>query len=137
MATHKKNKNKSALPKERVFVEKDDDTEYGMVVKKLGGSRFMVKLNLQEKEVMARVCGKFRKGGMKKKNMVEIGTIVLVGLRDYQDSIVDIIHVYTPEEARRMKKENTIIFDTTNITPEIGGGGETQEEDMPFEFGDI
>jgi translation initiation factor 1A len=131
-----RNKNPS-VQKERKFIEKDDDTEYGLVIKKLGGSRFLVKLNLQEKEIIARVCGKFRKGGAKKNNWVDVGTVVLVGLRDYQDTIVDIIHVYDSNEVRRLRKDGIIVFDNTGIQDENTVQTEQEESDIPFDFEDI
>lgn len=94
---------------ERTILWKDDDHEYGLVKKVLGGSRFLIRLNLQEKEVVGRLCGKLKKGSVKKSNWVTINTWVLVGLRDYQDSTVDIVHVYTDSEVRRMKKDGTLV----------------------------
>jgi translation initiation factor IF-1 len=67
----------------RRLEEKDDDTEYGLVTKVLGGCRFMVRLNLQNKEVLAHLRGKFTKGVNKKDNIVEVNSVVLVSLRDF------------------------------------------------------
>ena len=41
---------------------------------------------------------------MRKKVWVSAGDIVLVGLREYQDDKVDIIHKYNADEARNLKQ---------------------------------
>lgn len=40
---------------------------------------------------------------MRKKIWVAIGDIILVGLRDFDDSNADVIHKYKAEEARNLK----------------------------------
>ena len=100
---------KEVVKTERSILTKDDDHEYGLVTKVLGGSRFLIRLNLQETQVVGRLCGKFKKGSAKKANWVAANTWVLVGLRDYQDNAVDIVHVYNDSEVRRMKKDGTLI----------------------------
>jgi initiation factor 1A len=100
---------KEVAKTERLILTKDDDHEYGLVTKVLGGSRFLIRLNLQETQVVGRLCGKFKKGSAKKANWVSANTWVLVGLRDYQDNAVDIVHVYTDSEVRRMKKDGTLV----------------------------
>lgn len=118
---------------ERKLLEKDEQSEYAIVTKKLGSGRFLVKLNLQNKEIMARVCGKFRKGSMKKNNMVDIGSIVLVGMREFQENNVDIIYVYNDREVRNLKKEEKIIFDIENDN----GENNLKIEEDTFVFEDI
>ena len=44
------------------------------------------------------------RGKMRKKVWVSAGDIVLVGLREYQDDKVDIIHKYNADEARNLKQ---------------------------------
>jgi translation initiation factor 1A len=125
----KKDKCKKNHPPEKTdrrFLQKDNDTEYALVTKKLGNGRFSVKLNLQNNEVTGRLCGKFRHGGNKKTNFVDIDSVVLVGIRDFQENIVDIIYVYTHEEVRKMKKDNILgeemsTQDTMNSTIDDSG----------------
>lgn len=90
-------------PQRPLLFKEDDVTEYGRVTRILGNGRFTVKM--ENKEVIGRLCGKFRKGINKKNNIVGIGTVVLVGLRDFQENTTDIIHVYTDEEVRRLVKQ--------------------------------
>lgn len=118
----------------RKLAEKGDDTNYGMVTKVLGNSHFMVKLNMENKEVYARLCGKFRKGSKKRENFVNVNSVVLVGLRDFEDDKVDIIHVYKPEEVRQLKKSGQYIEES------MRDADDTQaviEEDTPFDFEEI
>lgn len=128
-----KGRKRYIAPKEdRKLLEADDDHNYGVVTKKLGNGRFMVRLNLQNKEVMARVCGKFRHGASKKNNWVEVGAVVLVGLRDFQDNTVDIVHVYTAEETRKLRKTGMLIDDVPEETV-----AEQEPEEETFNFEDI
>merc|ERR1719273_660948 len=72
------------------------------------------------------------RGKMRKKVWVNKGDIILLGLRDYQDSKADVIHKFKPEEIRELKKRKEL--------PEReafqAGGGEEKEE-TPYDFGDI
>lgn len=113
----------------RSLIYKNDDTEYGIVTKKLGNGRFKVRLNLKKEEVIGRLCGKFRKGSSKKQNWVDIDSVVLVGIRDFQENTVDIIHVYDSNEARQLRKSGEIIDISDAIKRE-----EIFEEDQPFIF---
>lgn len=120
----------------RALVEKNDNTEYGLVTKKLGSSRFCVKLNMQNKEVIARVRGKFRHSREKKINWIDINSVVLVGLRDYQDNIVDIIYVYNNDEIRQLKKIGEFVEESIRADSIIDG--ETPDDDnCGFDFDEI
>jgi translation initiation factor 1A len=118
----------------RNLAQKGDYTNYGMVTKVLGNCHFMVKLNMENREVYARLCGKFRKGSNKRDNYVNLNSVVLVALRDFEDDKVDIIHVYKPEEVRQLKKSGEYIEESMRDSDDT----ETRvEEDTPFDFEDI
>ncbi len=127
-----KKPNKNTTVKEaRSLLIKTDDHEYGVVSKKLGNGRFLIKLNLTNKEVVGRLCGKFRVKSQKKNNWVDVDTVVLVGLRDFQDDVVDIVHVYTPEEVRTLKRDGEYLEETgTRENKEV-------EDDVGFDFNSI
>ncbi len=133
----KKNKKQKNHPVSvvRKLVEKDDDTEYGLVTKKLGDGRFTVRLNLQNKEVIGRLCGKFRHGGAKKSKWVDINSVVLVGLRDYQDNIVDIVNVYTSDEVRQLKKSGAFVEESVRDDDDDQTDLDPPQEE--FDFGEI
>lgn len=103
---------------QRVLSLKDDDHNYGYVTKKLGGSRFAIKLNLSEKTIIGRLCGKFKYKSNKKNNWVDIGTVVLVGMREFQDNVADIVHVYTSEEVRQLRRMGELVEDTERTVDE-------------------
>ncbi len=76
---------------------KDEDQEYAQVSKMLGNGR----LEATCFDGTSRLChirGKFRK-----RVWINAGDIVLLGLREYQDGKADVIHRYSPEEARTLK----------------------------------
>lgn len=132
-----KKANKKNIPQQQRFlVLKTDDTEYGIVTKKLGSGRFSIRLNMQNREVIGRLCGKFRKGSQKTTNWVDIGTVVLVGLRDFQENIVDIIHVYEVSEIRQLKKSGDFVEETLRIDNE-NGSVDMPEDEIPFDFDEI
>jgi translation initiation factor 1A len=113
----------------RSLIYKDNDTEYGVVTKKLGNGRFTIKINVLNREVTGRLCGKFRKGAMKKNNWVDIDSVVLVGIRNFQNDIVDIVYVYESSEVRQLKKEDKLLDFNLNDK-------DNQDDDV-FDFAEI
>jgi initiation factor 1A len=121
----------------RPLQEKDDNTEYGLVTKVLGGCRFIVKLNMQNKEVLGHLRGKFTKGVNKKDNIVEINSVVLVSIRDFDDKVVDIIHVYKPDEIRQLKKSGQFVEQSVRGETDIGDDYYSENNDDVFDFTEI
>lgn len=93
------------------------------------------------------------RGKMRKRVWVNAGDIILVSLRDYQDSKADVIAKYTPDEARSLKAygelpESTKINET-DLYDEEGDGGidfqdvssdsenEDGKEDAKFDIDDL
>jgi translation initiation factor 1A len=111
---------------------KDDDHEYAFVLKKLGNGRFSVRLNLRSNEIIGRLCGKLRHGSAKKHNWVEEGSVVLVGLRDFQDDVVDITNVYDPSEVRQLKKLGHLTEVTVSDDKEV-----IPDDDIGFDFEEL
>lgn len=112
---HKSKKNVKGATgpeEERKNVVKSDGEEYALVVKKLGSGRFMVKINLRSTQVIGRICGSLRHGKGKRNNFVDEGSLVLVGLRSFQDNVVDILYVYQPAEVRILIKTGAYIEET-------------------------
>ncbi|CAI5448573.1 unnamed protein product [Caenorhabditis angaria] len=81
---------------------KEEGQEYGQVSKMLGNGRVQV-FCFDGKQRVCHIRGKLRK-----KVWINVGDIILVGLRDYQDDKGDVILKYTPDEARRLKNEGLI-----------------------------
>jgi translation initiation factor 1A len=67
---------------------------------------------------------------MRKSQWVNNGDLVLVSLRDYQDNKCDIIHVYSPEDARRLKAKG-------ELPDAVDLDKDSDAEDMPFDFGEL
>ena len=88
----------------RNLLVKEEDQNYGTILKKLGGGKFSVQLNLELKPRIGKLRGKLKHGSSKKLNFADIDSTVLVSLRDFEDGMVDIIHVYDSAEVRQLKK---------------------------------
>ena len=70
------------------------------------------------------------RGKMRKKVWINVGDVVLVGLRDYQDDKCDIILKYTADEARTLQRKGEL---PDNIVLNEGtgdGGGADVEFDI-------
>lgn len=88
----------------RPFILKTDEQEYAKVTKLLGDCR--VECECYDKKVrLGIIRNKMRRG---KNNRVTLGSIVIVSLREYQDSKADIVHVYNAEETIRLRRMNII-----------------------------
>ena len=138
---HKKNKNKTFETKTLRF--KEDGQEYAQITCTKGNCRFDVKC-FDGKDRMAILCG-----SMRKRRFVNLRDVVLVSLRDFQDSVCDIIDNYDDNQVRELKKlkeipdsiklEETTMFDEdgmddifdTSLPPD------ELEEDLEEELDDV
>ena len=77
---------------------KEEDQEYAQITACKGNCRFDVKC-FDGKERMAVMCG-----SMRKRQFVNLRQVVLVSLRDFQDSVCDIIDSYDENGARKLKE---------------------------------
>lgn len=101
-------------PKKFDMVYKEDivggGAVYGQVIKILGECNFKVRCFIEkeenEKDEKELLCH-LRKSA-KKMGRVEVDTIVLVGLRDFQESKGDILYTYHIEQAKMLKREGHI-----------------------------
>lgn len=108
---------------------KETDQEYAQITKALGNGR----MEAYCFDGVTRLC--HIRGKMKKKVWMNVGDLILIGLRTYQDGKADIIGKYSAEEGRKLKllgelPDNAVIKESVN-------GGEEDEDDIPFEFDDI
>jgi initiation factor 1A len=106
---------------------------YGQVVKVLGECNFTVRCFIEkEKENTTELLCHLRKSA-KKMGRVEIESIVLVGLRDFQESKGDILYTYHVDQAKLLRREGHI--------PKTKTGNEfeevKEEEDSGFDFNEI
>jgi initiation factor 1A len=137
----KNNKNKSTLTEPKQLLRKEDDQEYARVCKVLGSGHFRLKLNITGKEVIGKLRGLMRR--RKGTNFVDLDSVVLVSIRDFEtvkDKVesVDILHVYSDNEVRILKKNNDFIEDIVeNKLHKEDRKEEIDNEDTGFDFEDI
>lgn len=113
------------------FPLKNDSSRYGVVTKKLGNARFLIQPAFETREIIGRLCGKFKYRGNKKKYEVSVGSLVLIASRDYEEKTVDIIYVYNHEQARVLRKNKEVVeLESSNFITSI-------EDDVVFDFDDI
>uniref|UniRef100_A0A1A9Z3P3 Eukaryotic translation initiation factor 4C n=1 Tax=Glossina pallidipes TaxID=7398 RepID=A0A1A9Z3P3_GLOPL len=123
----RRGKNENEFEK-RELIFKEDQQEYAQVTKMLGNGR----LEAMCFDGVKRLC--HIRGKLRKK-----GDIILVGLRDYQDSKADVILKYTPDEARNLKTygefpesvriNDTVTFVEDGLDEDIEFGDEFSSDD--------
>ncbi len=130
---------KDAQVNRRDLVTKEEEQEYGYVLRMLGNGR----VECYCYDGKTRLCT--IRGKMKSKVWINPGDTVLIGLRDYQDDKADIIHKYMPEEVRQLKKMEELpandpnVIASTSAAADGGGAFEDDEDEEEFEvdFEDI
>jgi translation initiation factor 1A len=93
---------------------KTDNQSYACITKLLGHGR--VYCNVYSVELIdgspsfnaSERLGIIRGAMRKKKQWVKNGDIVIVSIRDYQDDKVDILYVYTHDNAKKLMKKNQL-----------------------------
>lgn len=124
--TRRRGKNESqGIKRELVF--KEEGQEYAQVLRMLGNGR----LEAQCFDGVKRL-GHIR-GKMQKKVWINVGDIILLSLRDYQDGKADIIHKYNPDEARALKAKGEL---PENAKINEGGEGEEHDDEDGVLFAD-
>uniref|UniRef100_A0A8C0XW18 Eukaryotic translation initiation factor 4C n=1 Tax=Cyprinus carpio carpio TaxID=630221 RepID=A0A8C0XW18_CYPCA len=126
-----KNENES---EKRELVFKEDGQEYAQVIKMLGNGR----LEAMCFDGVKRLC--HIRGKLRKKVWINTSDIVLIGLRDYQDTKADVILKYNADEARSLKAygelpEHAKINETDTFGP--GDDDEIQFDDIGSDEEDI
>lgn len=91
-----------------------DDEVYAVVTKALGNGMCSV-MNAENVEMLCIIRNKFRGRG-KRDNMINVGTLVLVGIREWEalkqgsKSKCDLLEVYSDAEKVKLKKSGNPIF---------------------------
>jgi translation initiation factor 1A len=98
---------------------KVDGQIYAQVIKPLGDGRFELLCDDGKKRI-----GHVR-GAMQRKIWIVVGNVVLASLRSYQDAKCDILHKYSPEEARTLQAYDELGAITSNL--------ETKNSDIVWE----
>lgn len=119
---------KNESDEKREIQLKEDEQEYGQVTKICGNCYFEV----QGFDGVSRMC--HARGKMRKKVWINLGDIVLFGLRDFQDGKADIIFRYTSDEARKLKTMGEL---PNEANVEYAGAIANNPEECVFDFEDI
>ena len=128
----RQSKEKSKGP---LLLAKDvEGTVYGQVTKTLGDRNFTV-FCFDSTERFCHLRGALSKG-KSKENRIEVGTVVLIGLRTFQDEKGDIVYVYSKEQVMELKglKEIPSKITTPDSSYEIDND---DEDDNGFIFDEI
>jgi len=75
------------------------------------------------------------RGKLRKKVWINQGDIILVGLRDYQDTKADVILKYNPDEARNLKSYGELP-EHAKINENVTFGEDDDDNDI-IEFGEV
>ena len=137
---------------ERFFEQKENGQAYALVTQYYGNGRVEVNCFIEKKreesgdkndkdknndqpekefdnqKKLGIIRGTMRR--RKYKNNVTTGSLVIVGIREFEQDKCDIMHVYNNDEVRRLRKMGEI----PNVAVESGGNGElvTEEDNINF-----
>ncbi len=107
-----RDRQKGALKRELVF-KTEGETEYAQVTKMLGNSRVETLCIADGRSRQCKIRGSLRV-------WIQVGDIVLISLRDFQDTKADVIWKYTADEARKLKR-NGALPDGTKLNENDAG----------------
>ncbi len=126
----KNNRNNQSSNRE-LRLKTQSESEYAFVTKMLGNNRVEVN-SCDGKTRLGNICGK-----MRNKVFINVGDLVLLDLREFQDSKAEVVHKYHPDEVRQLRIQGHIA--AHQIAGGSGGGNTTnlddnKEEEIPFDF---
>tara|TARA_R100001163_G_C5068378_1_gene208535 strand:- start:9372 stop:9839 length:468 start_codon:yes stop_codon:yes gene_type:complete len=125
----KKGKKPGADVQQRQFIYKDgEEQDYVILKKKLGDCRFIGVAQRDAREYLCHIRGK-----MRKKIWMNEGDLVLVGFRQFENDKCDIIHKYTSDEFKKLKKMGVI---THLKLDKIGFGEDADADEDGVTFGE-
>lgn len=135
----KRHRKRKYTPDNKLIL-KEDGQEYAYVTKVLGSCRFRLKINLDPTEKIGQLRGTLK--GRYGSKRVDSGSVVLVGLREYQDGVVDIMHVYNQENVKKLKKIGEYIDENQSARDNDDCGiefalEEDSKKDEEFDFTDL
>jgi translation initiation factor 1A len=100
----KKRKKSNFTQNNRQLELKDGpEQDYAIVKKMLGDCRLLAVAQSDASEKLCHI-----RGGMRKRVWVKEGDIILIGLRSFEQDKCDVIHKYTDDDARVLRKMNLI-----------------------------
>jgi len=132
---NKGSKNSNEVAK-RDLEYKEHMEEYAKVTSLLGDRKLNVILP-DSSESMAIIPGKFRK-----RLWISVGDVILVGVRDFQDGKLDVLHKYTDKEVLELVRHAEVpafFKDKEATAPDTVEdiGFDIQEDNEDIDFDDI
>lgn len=109
----------------RELILAENNQTYGNVSKSLGNRWFDVDCQ----DGVLRKCQV--RGNMRNRKFVNIGDVVIVSLRDFQDNKADIIHVFNGDEVRTLKKMGEFLLEVKHQI------SDSADDDDGFDFENI
>jgi len=107
----KRRRGKNIVAEDTGLLKSEPGQAYGRILKLLGNGRANVECYIWEKnkktdkmEMQLRKCVAKIRGKLMKRMWMATDDIILVGLRDFQEDRVDIIHRYSYNDALKLKK---------------------------------
>ena len=120
----RKRKNNPIPQSKRELICKEDEQEYALITKILGGGKMEGKCF----DNVTRICN--IRGSLTRKVWIKVNNIVLVSLRDFETKDerkkekADIIHLYNEDEIRELKKLGELPENLSDTRPDM------KEEDL-------
>ena len=111
-----KNQKSRDEKQKREIVFAEENQMYAVVEKMLGNCRLAAKCM----DGKSRIC--HIRGKLRKRVWIREDSVILIGLRQFEDDKADVIHCYFPEEVRRLKTYG-------ELPEDVGEGGEGEEGD--------
>lgn len=105
-------------------VSSDKDLSYALVTKKLGGRYLEVQI------YRGAIKKAFIRGSFQKKIWINVGDILLVSAREFDQSVCDIIYKYSPQNVRSLINRHEIESSFANNLVSL------DEDDICFEADD-
>ena len=125
-SSHKKCARSSMAPSNKSFLRTiKEEGEFYAYINKMFGNGMCNVVDMNGRDYLCIIRGKFR-GKNKKNNKLEIGTWVLVGLRDWETTkkdekpTCDLLEIYTKDEMDRLK--SSVKGNWKTNCDEVGGG---------------
>lgn len=125
-----KNKKRGKNTKSKIEGQKRDilfaeaEQTYAVVEKMLGNCRLQAKCS----DGKTRLC--HIRGKMKRRVWIREGSVILIGMREFEDDKADVIHCYTADEARKL-------ISYGEITNDKQSNNDNVENDIMWEDGNI
>ena len=108
----------------------DDGQMYARTTKMLGHGRLMCMCE----DAIERI-GKIR-GSMRRSEWISVGDVVLVSLREFQDTKCDVLMRYSLDEVRKLKRLGGLDVALLSVDHPGEADDDTNENLLDFEYGD-